>query len=82
LHNWYDFYYNLRRKNSRINRINLCNNKNLCINEIYEQTINEYDLNYDEIIDSNLDENVYNQINYDQLNAETNETVEYAAVWK
>ncbi len=82
MHNWYDFYYNLRRKNSRINRINLCNNKNLCINEIYEQTINEYDLNYDEIIDSNLDENVYNQINYDQLNAETNETVEYAAVWK
>jgi hypothetical protein len=48
--------------------------------EMYEQTINENVPNYDEIIDRNLDENFYNQINYDQLEAETNETVEYAAV--
>jgi hypothetical protein len=70
----------IRRKNSRINRINSCNTKNLCINEIYEETNNENDRNYYEIIERNLDENVYNQINYDQLNPETNETVEYAAV--
>jgi len=67
----------MRRKNSRKKRINT---KNLCINEIYEQTINENDRNYSEIIDSNLDENVYYEINYDQLNVETNQTVEYAAV--
>jgi hypothetical protein len=67
----------MRRKNSRKKRINT---KNLCINEIYEQTINENDRNYSEIIDSNLDENVYYEINYDQLNVETNQTVEYEAV--
>jgi hypothetical protein len=67
----------MRRKNLRKKRINT---KNLCINEIYEQTVNENDRNYYEILDSNLDENVYNQINYDQLNDETNETVEYVAV--
>jgi hypothetical protein len=70
----------MRRKNLRKRRFNSCNTKNLCINEIYEETTNEYDRNYCEIIESYLDENVYNQINYDQLNAETNETDEYAAV--
>jgi hypothetical protein len=67
----------MRRKNLREKRFNSSNIKYLYINEIYEQTNNE---NYDEIIESNLDENVYNEINYDQLNAQTNETVEYAAV--
>jgi hypothetical protein len=43
---------------------------------MYEQTNNENDQNYCEIIEIYLDENVYNEINYDQLNAETNETVE------
>ncbi len=73
----------MHRKNLRKKRFNSCNTKNLCINEMYEmyeQTINENVPNYDEIIDRNLDENFYNQINYDQLEAETNETVEYAAV--
>jgi hypothetical protein len=67
----------MRRKNLRKKRINT---ENLCINEIYEQTNNENNRNYYEKIDRNLDENVYNQINYDQLEAETNETVEYAVV--
>jgi hypothetical protein len=67
----------MRRKNLRKKRTNT---KNPCINEIYEQTVNENDRNYYEILDSNLDENVYNEINYDQLNDETNQTVEYVAV--
>jgi hypothetical protein len=67
----------MRRKNLRKKRINT---KNLCINEIYEETNDENNRNHYEIIESNLDENVYNEINYDQLNAETNESVEYAAV--
>ncbi len=67
----------MRRKNLREKRFNSSNIKYLCINEIYEETNNE---NHDEIIESNLDENVSNEINYDQLNAQTNETVKYAAV--
>jgi hypothetical protein len=65
----------MRRKNLRKKRFNSFNTKNLCINEIYEQIVNENDRNYYEIIDSNLDENIYDQINYDQLNAQTNQTV-------
>jgi hypothetical protein len=63
----------MRRKNLREDIHNSCNIKYLRINEIYEETNNE---NYYEIIESNLDENVYKEINYDQLNAETNETDE------
>jgi hypothetical protein len=70
----------MRRKNLREKTFNSCNIKYLCINEIYGQTNNENDRNHYDIIDSNLDENVCNQINYDQLNAQTYETVEYAAV--
>jgi hypothetical protein len=70
----------MRRKNLRKKRFNSCNTKNLYINDIYEETNFENNQNYDEIIDSNLVEDVYNQIYFDQLNTETNETVEYAAV--
>jgi hypothetical protein len=66
----------MRRKNLRKKRINLYNTKNLSINETYEQTINGNDRNYYEIID----QNIYDEINYDQLNAQTNQTVEYAGV--
>jgi hypothetical protein len=68
----------IHRKKFSKKRIDSCYTKNLCINELYEET--NQNRNYSEIIDSNLDENIYSEINYDELNAETNQTDEQTGV--
>jgi ABC-type transport system involved in multi-copper enzyme maturation permease subunit len=51
--------------------------------EEYDDIYNEYDQNYYLRMNFNLDNydiGVYHQINYDQLNVETNESVEYTQI--
>jgi hypothetical protein len=52
---------------------------NIELEKVYEEINNEYDRNYEEMVDNeiyNYNIGNYDDINYSQLNIETNKTVE------
>jgi hypothetical protein len=69
------------RKNETINKSENVNN--IESQDAYDDIDNQYDRNYYLRINHELDYyeiGVYDEINYDQLNVETNQTVEYLEI--
>jgi len=71
------------RKKQIINKSK--NVHNIELEKVYDKTNNEYDRNCEEMIDNeiyNYDIGSYDEINYNELNVETNKTVENTKIFE